>query len=79
MLVFINFYINSKLNDYFIIQAFFIGYATSLQIQHTGPLTHNISGTAKSSAQTVIGVVYYNETKTSIRNIIIIIIELNFA
>lgn len=45
--------------------AFFIGYATSLQIQQTSPLTHNISGTAKSCAQTVLGVIYFNETKTN--------------
>lgn len=43
--------------------SFFVGYATSLQIQHTSPLTHNISGTAKSCFQTILGVIYYNETK----------------
>lgn len=44
--------------------SFFIGYATSQQIKVTSPLTHNISGTSKSCAQTVLGVFYYAETKT---------------
>lgn len=43
---------------------FLIGYITGLQIQVTSPLTHNISGTAKACAQTVLGVVWYNEFKT---------------
>jgi solute carrier family 35 (GDP-fucose transporter), member C1 len=43
---------------------FLVGYATSLQIQLTSPLTHNISGTTKSCLQTVLGVVYFLETKT---------------
>ncbi|XP_072941692.1 GDP-fucose transporter 1 [Epargyreus clarus] len=42
---------------------FAIGYFTSLQIQVTSPLTHNISGTAKACAQTVIATQWYNETK----------------
>ena len=36
---------------------FLIGIATILQIQRTSPLTHNISGTAKSGAQTALGYV----------------------
>lgn len=40
-----------------------IGYATTLQIKVTSPLTHNISGTAKACAQTVIASYYYNEIK----------------
>lgn len=43
--------------------SFFVGYATSLQIQLTSPLTHNISGTTKSCLQTLLGVIYFNETK----------------
>jgi GDP-fucose transporter C1 len=43
--------------------SFFIGYASSLQIQLTSPLTHNISGTTKSCLQTLLGVIYFNETK----------------
>jgi len=31
-----------------------IGYVTGLQVKVTSPLTHNISGTAKAAAQTVI-------------------------
>lgn len=40
-----------------------IGYATALQIKVTSPLTHNISGTAKACAQTVLASYYYNEIK----------------
>ncbi|XP_053600286.1 GDP-fucose transporter 1 [Plodia interpunctella] len=42
---------------------FAIGYVTSLQIKVTSPLTHNISGTAKACAQTVMATQWYNETK----------------
>ena len=42
---------------------FAIGYVTGLQIQVTSPLTHNISGTAKAAAQTVLATVYYKESK----------------
>ncbi|XP_021182709.3 GDP-fucose transporter 1 [Helicoverpa armigera] len=42
---------------------FAIGYFTSLQIKVTSPLTHNISGTAKACAQTVIATQWYNESK----------------
>ena len=41
-----------------------IGYVTGLQIKVTSPLTHNISGTAKACAQTVLAIVLYQETKT---------------
>lgn len=41
-----------------------IGYVTGLQIKVTSPLTHNISGTAKACAQTIIAVVHFNEMKT---------------
>lgn len=43
---------------------FAIGYVTGLQIKYTSPLTHNVSGTAKACAQTVIAVVYNNSTKS---------------
>jgi GDP-fucose transporter C1 len=33
-------------------------------VQVTSALTHNISGTAKAAAQTVLGVAYYAEVKT---------------
>lgn len=42
---------------------FAMGYVTGLQIEVTSALTHNISGTAKAAAQTVLAVVYYNEYK----------------
>eukprot|EP00795_Rhopilema_esculentum_P002469 gene2469-18128_t len=41
-----------------------IGYVTGLQIKVTSPLTHNISGTAKACAQTIIAVVHFSEMKT---------------
>lgn len=40
-----------------------IGYVTSLQIQVTSPLTHNVSGTAKACAQTVLACLVYSESK----------------
>ena len=40
-----------------------IGYASSLQIQVTSPLTHNVSGTAKACAQTVLACVAFSQTK----------------
>lgn len=43
---------------------FLIGFASALQIEVTSPLTHNISGTAKSCAQTVIATYWYNEKKS---------------
>lgn len=43
---------------------FAIGYITGLQIQVTSPLTHNISGTAKACAQTLIACIYFQEVKS---------------
>ena len=43
---------------------FSMGYVTSLQIQVTSALTHNVSGTAKAYVQTLLGVMYYHEVKT---------------
>uniref|UniRef100_A0A182TU73 Sugar phosphate transporter domain-containing protein n=1 Tax=Anopheles melas TaxID=34690 RepID=A0A182TU73_9DIPT len=43
---------------------FAIGFVTTLQIKVTSPLTHNISGTAKACAQTVIATSWYQETKS---------------
>jgi GDP-fucose transporter C1 len=40
-----------------------IGYVTSLQIQVTSPLTHNVSGTAKACAQTIMACLVFSETK----------------
>ncbi|CAG9532539.1 unnamed protein product [Cercopithifilaria johnstoni] len=42
---------------------FLMSYVTGWQIQVTSPLTHNISGTAKAAAQTVIAVVWWQEVK----------------
>ncbi|XP_075322771.1 GDP-fucose transporter 1 isoform X1 [Odontesthes bonariensis] len=43
---------------------FAIGYVTGLQIKFTSPLSHNVSGTAKACAQTVIAVVYNSSSKS---------------
>ncbi|GFQ97747.1 GDP-fucose transporter 1 [Trichonephila clavata] len=45
---------------------FAIGYVTGLQIKVTSPLTHNISGTAKACAQTVVAVMWFNEAKSTL-------------
>lgn len=55
---------------------FAIGFVTALQIQATSPLTHNISGTAKACAQTVIATFWYDELKSSLwwtSNIIVLL------
>ena len=41
-----------------------IGYVTGLQIKVTSPLTHNISGTAKACAQTIIAVAHFHQVKS---------------
>ncbi|XP_062868918.1 GDP-fucose transporter 1 isoform X2 [Trichomycterus rosablanca] len=43
---------------------FAIGYVTGLQIKFTSPLTHNVSGTAKACAQTVIAVAIEHSHKS---------------
>ncbi|XP_029001078.1 GDP-fucose transporter 1 [Betta splendens] len=43
---------------------FAIGYVTGLQIKYTSPLSHNVSGTAKACAQTVIAVAYNSSSKS---------------
>ncbi|XP_071171932.1 GDP-fucose transporter 1-like [Mytilus edulis] len=45
---------------------FAIGYVTGLQIKVTSPLTHNISGTAKACAQTVMACSYYGDIKSTL-------------
>ncbi|XP_054156334.1 GDP-fucose transporter 1-like [Oppia nitens] len=45
---------------------FAIGYVTGLQIKVTSPLTHNISGTAKACAQTVLATVWYSDHKSTL-------------
>lgn len=45
---------------------FAIGYVTGLQIKFTSPLTHNISGTAKACAQTVIACMYFGDVKSTL-------------
>ncbi|KAF7253082.1 GDP-fucose transporter, partial [Paragonimus skrjabini miyazakii] len=43
---------------------FAIGFVSTLQIKYTSPLTHNVCGTAKAAAQTVLAVVAYREIKS---------------
>ncbi|XP_064169170.1 GDP-fucose transporter 1-like isoform X1 [Anguilla rostrata] len=45
---------------------FAIGYVTGLQIKFTSPLTHNVSGTAKACAQTVLAVAYSASAKSAL-------------
>ena len=40
-----------------------IGYVTALQIQVTSPLTHNVSGTAKACAQTILACAVFSQAK----------------
>lgn len=42
---------------------FSIGYVTGIQIKVTSPLTHNISGTAKACAQTIIATHWNHENR----------------
>ena len=41
-----------------------IGYVSGLQIKVTSPLTHNVSGTAKACAQTIIAIIVSGEVKS---------------
>lgn len=43
-----------------------IGFVTALQIKVTSPLTHNISGTAKACAQTVLATQWFDEHKSGL-------------
>lgn len=45
---------------------FIMGYVVGLEVKVTTPVTHNISGVAKACLQTVIAVLYYQQTKTSL-------------
>ncbi|RZC32929.1 TBC1 domain family member 7, partial [Asbolus verrucosus] len=61
---------------------FAIGFFTSLQIKYTSALTHNISGTAKACAQTILATYWYQETKTLLwwcSNIIILFGSAGYA
>ncbi|GMT24115.1 hypothetical protein PFISCL1PPCAC_15412, partial [Pristionchus fissidentatus] len=54
---------------------FMMGYVTGWQIQATSALTHNISGTAKAAAQTVMAVIWWSEIKTGmwwVSNIVVL-------
>lgn len=48
---------------------FLIGIVTVMQIQHTSPLTHNISGTAKACVQTILAYIIWKNDSTVKGNI----------
>lgn len=45
---------------------FSIGFVTALQIKVTSPLTHNISGTAKACAQTILATNWNHENRSTL-------------
>jgi GDP-fucose transporter C1 len=59
----------SKIHEIYTLKTHFfrfaIGYVTGLQIKVTSPLTHNISGTAKAAAQTVLATQWFQEVGVS--------------
>lgn len=61
---------------------FSIGFVSTLQIKVTSPLTHNISGTAKACAQTIIATQWYQETKSFLwwtSNVIVLVSSALYA
>ncbi|KAK9887664.1 hypothetical protein WA026_023785 [Henosepilachna vigintioctopunctata] len=61
---------------------FSVGFLTSLQIKYTSALTHNISGTAKACAQTVLATYWYHEIKSFLwwtSNIIVLVSSATYA
>ena len=48
---------------------FGIGYVTGLQIKATSPLTHNISGTAKAAAQTVLATHWFHDVEKDLKHL----------
>lgn len=55
---------------------FLIGIVTVMQIQHTSPLTHNISGTAKACVQTVLAYMIWQNDSTLKGNIGVMLVIL---
>lgn len=51
-----------------------ISFATAAQIKYTSPLTHNVSATAKSAAQTVIALMVYRNPSTSLFGLSVFIV-----
>lgn len=45
---------------------FIMGFVAGLQVKHTSPITHNISGVAKACCQTVIAVIFWHQIKTAL-------------
>jgi len=59
----INFWTMMSISGVF---GFLMGYVTGFQIQVCSALTHNISGTAKAAAQTVMAVIWWQEVKPAL-------------
>jgi len=75
----LNFWVMMTIGGIF---GFAIGYVTGLQIKTTSPLTHNISGTAKAAAQTVLATQYFQESKTMmwwVSNVVVLGGSLSYA
>lgn len=53
---------------------FLIGIVTVMQIQHTSPLTHNISGTAKACVQTILAYLIWKNDSTLKGNIGVLLV-----
>lgn len=51
-----------------------ISFATAAQIKYTSPLTHNVSATAKSAAQTVIALMVYKNPITALGGLSVFIV-----
>lgn len=51
-----------------------ISFATAAQIKYTSPLTHNVSATAKSAAQTVIALMIYKNPITALGGFAVVIV-----
>lgn len=51
-----------------------ISFATAAQIKYTSPLTHNVSATAKSAAQTIIALLVYKNPITSLGGLSVFIV-----
>jgi len=48
-----------------VIMGYLINFATYLQIKYTSPLSHNVSGTAKAAAQTIVALIIFRNPVTT--------------
>lgn len=59
----LGFWISMSVAGFF---GFIMGYVVGLQIKVTTPITHTVSGVAKACCQTVIAVIWFQQSKTSL-------------